>query len=194
MGNNLTTEQIDKLRSGRAICNDAYYEHAEGCASKAIWGTSRSSTTGWKEKNKFFDFGGPIDVPTSAVEEMMRKQHATEMYDEFMAALYAVKTSSMKACWQWRNRILAIREQFLPRFFAAGIDLWLCSEHCSEYGCDEYWVLFVDRSVAPANVKESIAWWHLLWWSKQEAHDPKGMTDIQEANELLLSADFKAQM
>merc|ERR1711998_800032 len=156
-----------------------------GCASKVIWGCKRSLATGWKEPARFLGGEGKVDVPTSAVEEMMSRRNATDLYQDFMTAVYAV----LDASWLWRGALLKTREQFASRFCAAGIDLWVCSEHVSSYGIDDFWILFVDRSVAPSNVKQSIQWRNLLWWSKQESVFTN-MNAITEEMSPLVGADY----
>merc|ERR1712188_136388 len=87
-------------------------------------------------------------------------KHATELYDEFMCAIYsAIDTSFCVKCYilgrKW-STVLKIRERYAPRFFAMGIDLWICSEHVQAHGIDEYWILLIDL------------WHHLM--SERESH------------------------
>merc|ERR1712023_376160 len=101
----------------------------------------------------------------SDVSDMMMKLGATSLYREFMDSIYALIDS--RPILSWRRKLLSLREQYAPRFFAKGIDCWICSERTGgKDGHNEYWVLFVDRAAyttPPSCVKKSIDWRHLLW-------------------------------
>jgi len=99
---------------------------------------------------------GKVDIDQSAVTEMMVRVGAMDLYKEFMDAVFAVTGLS------WRRQLLELRSAYAPRFFAFGIDVWVCKKHVGGV-LDEFWMLFVDRSIAPHDFKQSISWRHLLW-------------------------------
>jgi len=164
MGIGLSQEQHQAVLDGRAICNDHYWEYPEGCAVQCLWGAKKLALgySAWQRAPVTQWSKGKITTPQVAVEEMMAKLGATELHSEYMQALYRLVDEGV--CFSWRQRLLALRQQFAPRFFAYGIDVWMCSEQTGgQYGHREYWVLFCDRSVAPNNVKSMIGWRHLMW-------------------------------
>lgn len=165
MGCTLTTAQHEKVIQGRAICNDRYYEYPEGCAVSCFHGSPKleHGLSKWQKLPITKQWPKKIEVVQPAVKEMMLRLHAEELYREFMDAVFALIDSG--TVWGWRRKLLSIRMQFAPRFFALGIDVWVCKQHTGgQYGHSEYWMLFVDRNVAdPASVKKSIDWRHLMW-------------------------------
>merc|ERR1711959_812286 len=88
----------------------------------------------------------------------MSRLQATDLYEEFMCAVYALVDTTI---FSFRKKLLKLRKTYAPRFFALGIDIWACT--ATHNDCDEYWMLFVDRNVAPADVKKVIKWKHLMW-------------------------------
>jgi len=159
MGNTpLTPHQQENVLSGRAICNDSYELHPAGCVSKAIWGTPRTHT-GWKITNDCCQTATVIDVNHSGVDKMMQKLGAAELYEDFMDKIY----NEIKHSCMWRQGVLRRRQEYVERFHKLGLDLWVCGDHCAQLGHDEFFILFVDRSVALNSVKDSLKWTYLLW-------------------------------
>merc|ERR1711907_420291 len=147
MGNApLTVEQQDNVRSGRAIYVDGYHEFPQGAVAKTIW--AHPEKWGLPKGDSFWEDTVAIDVPNVAVTNMMEQLGATLLYDEFMAMVYDALQHSPSA-WRWRSEVLALRKEFVSRFYGMGIDVWICSEHNCNTSCDEFWILFVDRCAAP---------------------------------------------
>merc|ERR1711998_93786 len=185
MGANISSEQAENLRSGRAIYNDRYVEFPEGCAGKAIWGTRRTET-GWKEAQKFFQKEEMIDVPTLAVEQLMEQRGCSSLYQEFMRAVY----SAMEGTYFWRSRVLSERKRFAPLFAAHALDVWVCSDHASSYGHDEFFLFFADTAVASHSTVESFRWWYVLWGQRDKESHTIGRGCTGPEGVTLLSADF----
>jgi len=169
MGQNMSAEQHQSVLRGEAVWANYYYAYPNGLAAKSIWGSYKLDDNGNQtiSSQRVSEWRmGKIDIEQAAVTEMMVRRGASELYAEFMRAVYEHVDG-----WTWgRKKLLALRNQYSPRFFALGIDVWACSHHQAgaggKEGHNEYWVLFVDRSVAPdngANVREMIGWKQLMW-------------------------------
>lgn len=189
MGANLTSEQVQELRQGRAIYNDNYVALPDGCAAKSIWGTPRTTASGWKEPVAILNKEGPINCSTLAVEKMMAENGCQHVYRDFMHSVY----DAMETTWFWRQRVLETRKEFIPRFSSHGVDVWVCSDHASSYGHDEFFIFFADRAVAGEDALKNFRWWYTLWGQQKEAQDSyhalgSRCVPAEEAN--LLSADF----
>merc|ERR1711904_190490 len=156
MGTTLTTEQHNNVINGTAVLLDRYHSYPAGVAAKSFYGSLNTKTKG--STLVLRKQIGKVDIDQPAVTEMMARLGATDLYEEFMDAVFAVT-----GMW-WRRQLLELRASYAPRFFAFGIDVWVCKKHVGgKHGWSEYWMLFVDRSVAPCNFKQSINWNHLLW-------------------------------
>jgi len=162
MGANLslTIEQHNKVLAGRAICNDRYVEYPEGTAVACFHGCQKLERN-LSQRNKlpmFQKSPGKICTVQSAVQDMMKRLHAEDLYREFMAEVFALIDCKWICDWNysWRKALLSLRIRFAPRFFAHGMDVWVCKDGFSEDASDdsEYWMVFVDRSIAdPVKVK-----------------------------------------
>lgn len=165
MGCKLTTPQHNNVLAGRAVCNDRYQEFPEGCAAACFYGSPKlkQGLSRWQKLSMWQQRPKKIEVVQPAVSEMMAKLDAGELYREFMSAVFALIDSGV--VWGWRRELLSLRMQFAPRFFALGMDVWVCKQHTGgRCGHNEYYMLFVDRNVAdPASVRSVLSWRHLMW-------------------------------
>ena len=167
MGATLTVEQHSNVLAGRAVCNDNYIEYPEGCAAACFYGSPKLAR-GLSQRNKlpFCERRpGKIEGTQAAVKEMMIRLDAEDLYREFIDQVLALIDSMWISDWNysWRKALLSLRLRFAPRFFACGIDAWVCNASISEdwSGDPEYWIVFVDRSKVDCSKVKKLLRWHL---------------------------------
>jgi len=174
MGLKISTEQHAAVLRGEAVSTNRYIHYPHGVAAKCIWGGYANGPNGpYISSNRGTDWHlGKLDVPQAAVLEIMGRVGATELYEEFMAAVYALVDSGV--VMTWRRDLLRLRKEYSPRFFAHGVDVWACT---GEIGCpgkgghSEYWMLFVERDQAPAGMRKMIEWRELMWGRGSERQE-----------------------
>lgn len=159
MGITLSQEQADRVLEGTAICNNRYWAAPVGCAVQLIYGVDKLQygKPCWHSAVKGFCWCSEIRTAQTAPAAIARNLGATDLYNEFLSEVYGVTST-----WHWRKEVLRIRSEYAPRFFALGMDVYICGERTGgkDNGHNEYWCLFVDRAVAPNFTPPSS---HLLW-------------------------------
>lgn len=102
MGLKISTEQHAAVLRGEAVSTNRYIHYPHGVAAKCIWGGYANGPNGpYISSNRGTDWHlGKLDVPQAAVLEIMGRVGATELYEEFMAAVYALVDSGVVMTWR----------------------------------------------------------------------------------------------
>merc|ERR1712054_471818 len=122
MGLGMSSEQHTKVLRGEAVSTNRFYQYPYGVTAKMIYGAYDAQGTLSSNRGTDWRIGKLSHLEQPAVTELMERNGATAIYEEMMSEIHDLSDWSPS----WRSRVLQIRKEHAPRFYAAGIEVFAC--------------------------------------------------------------------